>query len=234
MQRGSDSQNSSVDEPIDGLIAQGDAVADGGAPGWTQSEIHSLNDSVNDAMNESMPGSVAERKGREGNREEEGKEASAAVEHDGTLYLVTAGAPGVDANKSRDDEFAAQESEASKAVAVVREDVEQACALLADLIEANGIPRPTITKRWRDEMRRLIDIDHVPLDDVLGAIHWSTSHHFWRPNILSPLKLRKHYRAMWLQANPSTSALAATGTSGTTSHNAGVLARRRARRGAQQ
>ena len=114
-----------------------------------------------------------------------------------------------------------------------RIDVEQACTLLADLIAANGANRPNIGQRWRDDMRRLIDIDGISLEDVLGAIRWSQGHHFWRSNILSPLKLRKHYEAMRLQANPGTAALPPTGTAGT-SHNAGVLQRRRARREAQK
>jgi hypothetical protein len=119
-------------------------------------------------------------------------------------------------------------------VALVRPEIAEACELLADLIEANGAKRPTIGQRWHDEIRRMIDIDDIAPADILAAIRWSQAHHFWRSNILSPLKLRKHYQAMRLQANPGTAQLAPTGTSGAASHNAGVLQRRRARREAQQ
>ncbi|MFE9949334.1 hypothetical protein ACFYRJ_17585 [Streptomyces sp. NPDC005531] len=82
----------------------------------------------------------------------------------------------------------------------IRPDVEQACSLLADLMEANGCRRPAITKDWRDAARLLIDKDGVALDDVLGAIRWSQADSFWRSNILSLPKLRKQYDALRLQA----------------------------------
>ncbi|MFK0222163.1 hypothetical protein ACIQWN_28735 [Streptomyces vinaceus] len=82
----------------------------------------------------------------------------------------------------------------------IRPDVEQACLLLADLMEANGCRRPAITKDWRDAARLLIDKDGVPLDDVLGAIRWSQANDFWRSNILSMPKLRKQYDTLRLQA----------------------------------
>jgi hypothetical protein len=97
----------------------------------------------------------------------------------------------------------------------VRLDVEQACTLLADLIEANGSRRPTITQQWRDECRRMIDRDDIPLEDVLGAIRWSQADQFWRANVLSMPKLRKQYDTLRLQAQRNRStALAPTGTGG--------------------
>ncbi|WP_405699136.1 hypothetical protein OG209_05425 [Streptomyces sp. NBC_01383] len=82
----------------------------------------------------------------------------------------------------------------------IRPDVEQACVLLADLMEANGCRRPTVSKEWRDAARLLLDKDGVPLDDVLGAIRWSQADDFWRSNILSLPKLRKQYDTLRLQA----------------------------------
>ncbi|MEV7770475.1 hypothetical protein [Kitasatospora sp. NPDC086791] len=97
----------------------------------------------------------------------------------------------------------------------IRIDVEQACTLLADLIEANGSRRPTITQQWRDECRRMIDRDGVPLEDVLGAIRWSQGDPFWCSNVLSMPKLRKQYDTLRLQAQRGRgTALAPTGTSG--------------------
>jgi hypothetical protein len=136
--------------------------------------------------------------------------------------------------RSREQGEGDRTSAEAGAVAIPRSEVEEACRLLADLIEANGSKRPAIGKRWHDDIRLMIDKDRVAPADVLAAIRWSQAHHFWRSNILSPFKLRKHYEAMRLQANPGTAELPPTGTAGAVSHNAGVLQRRRARREAQQ
>ncbi|MET9467402.1 hypothetical protein ABZY44_21865 [Streptomyces sp. NPDC006544] len=82
----------------------------------------------------------------------------------------------------------------------LRTDVEQACSLLADLIEENGSRRPAVTREWRDAARLLIDKDAVPFEDVLGAIRWSQANDFWRANVLSMPKLRKQYDTLRLQA----------------------------------
>jgi hypothetical protein len=81
-----------------------------------------------------------------------------------------------------------------------RIDVEQACTLLADLIEKNGAKRPTVTKAWRDAARLMIDRDKVALTDILGAINWSQNDDFWRANILSMPKLRKQYEQLRLRS----------------------------------
>lgn len=82
----------------------------------------------------------------------------------------------------------------------IRPDVEQACLLLAELMEANGCRRPAINKEWRDAARLLLDKDGVPIDDVLGAIRWSQADDFWRSNIHSLPKLRKQFDTLRLQA----------------------------------
>lgn len=136
--------------------------------------------------------------------------------------------------RSREQGEGDRTSAAAADVAKARPEVEEACNLLADLMVANGrAKRPNITQRWRDDIRRMIDIDGIAPEDVITAIRWSQKNSFWCSNIQSPQKLRKHYERMRLQANPSSAPLAATGTGGT-SHNAGVLQRRRARREAQQ
>ncbi|WP_051966500.1 hypothetical protein [Kitasatospora mediocidica] len=102
-----------------------------------------------------------------------------------------------------------------RTVEPVRLDVEQACTLLADLIEANGSRKPVITQDWRDECRRMIDRDRVPLENVLAAIRWSQADSFWCSNVLSMPKLRKQYDTLRLQAQRGhSSPLAATGTDG--------------------
>lgn len=81
-----------------------------------------------------------------------------------------------------------------------RPDVTRICEHLADQIEANGSKRPTITQRWLDEARRLLDRDGRTVDQVIRAIDWSQSNTFWRSNILSMPKLREKYDTMRLQA----------------------------------
>lgn len=87
----------------------------------------------------------------------------------------------------------------------VRADVERICDHLARRIEQNGSKRPTITARWRDAARLLLDRDGRTEAEVIGAIDWcqtgsSQSATFWRSNILSMPKLREKYDQMRLQA----------------------------------
>ena len=83
----------------------------------------------------------------------------------------------------------------------VRPDVEELCSLLADLVEANGSKRPAITKQWRDEARRMLDIDKRDFAKARGLIQWTQSDPFWRSNILSMPKFRKQYDSLRLRAN---------------------------------
>jgi len=81
-----------------------------------------------------------------------------------------------------------------------REDVEQACVLLADLIEGNGSKRPRISDEWRRAARLLMDKDGRSLEQVLTAIRWSQNDEFWRGNVLSMPTLRKQYDKLRLAA----------------------------------
>lgn len=92
------------------------------------------------------------------------------------------------------------EAEPSDAVSIARQDVERLCARLADRIEQNGSKRPTVTTKWRDSARLLIDKDGHTEEQVRAAIDWSQNHEFWRGNILSMPKLREKYDQMRLQA----------------------------------
>lgn len=74
-----------------------------------------------------------------------------------------------------------------------REDVERICNYLAEWITRNGSRKPTIGKEWRDEARRLIDIDKRPLDEIRDVIRWCQRDTFWRKNILSMPKFRAQY-----------------------------------------
>lgn len=81
-----------------------------------------------------------------------------------------------------------------------RPDVERVCAHLADRMVANDCKRPTISQEWRDEARRLIDLDGRTEDQIMRCIDWATAHHFWRKNILSMPTLRKQYDRLRLDA----------------------------------
>ena len=81
-----------------------------------------------------------------------------------------------------------------------REDVEQVCKHLATVIEEGGDKRPTITARWRTDMRRLFDIDGITPDQAITAINWAHANDFWQAHILSPAKLRAKYPTLRRQA----------------------------------
>jgi hypothetical protein len=91
-----------------------------------------------------------------------------------------------------------------------RADVESLCQELADLIVANGSRRPTVTKKWRDAARLMIDRDGIPVDMIMGAIRWSQGNDFWKAHILSMPKLRDKYDTMRLQAESSPTRRVAT------------------------
>lgn len=87
------------------------------------------------------------------------------------------------------------------ALAVVdRPDVERLCIHLADRIEANGANRPTITGKWRDAARLMLDRDQRTEAQITAAIDWCQDDEFWRSNVLSMPKLREQYEQLRLQA----------------------------------
>lgn len=74
------------------------------------------------------------------------------------------------------------------------------CDLLADLVERNGSKRPSITKRWHDACRLMIDVDGREPAKIRRAIEWCQADEFWRPNIMSMSKLREKYDQLALAA----------------------------------
>lgn len=76
-----------------------------------------------------------------------------------------------------------------------RDDIEQICSrLLQWLIKKDYRLRPTlVTDAWRNEARKLFDIDNVSLDEALAVLEWSQRDHFWAKNIHSLPTFRKQY-----------------------------------------
>jgi hypothetical protein len=78
---------------------------------------------------------------------------------------------------------------------------------LADWIERNGSKRPKITPEWLRELERMYRIDGRDIPAIEAMIDWSQQDSFWRGNILSPKKLRKHFDTMRLRSTESSGAM---------------------------
>lgn len=81
-----------------------------------------------------------------------------------------------------------------------RPDVDRLCALLADLVAENGSKRPTITKAWRVEARRMLDLDRRDPVKAENLIRWCQADSFWRANVRSMVKFRAQYDQLRLRA----------------------------------
>lgn len=106
-----------------------------------------------------------------------------------------------------------EEAKASPEKAI-RGDVEFLCTLLADSVESNGARRPNVTKKWRDEARRLLDLDKVPLANAERVLRWSQADPFWRSNILSMPTFRDKFDQLSMKSS------SAAGTNATKAANA--------------
>ena len=80
-----------------------------------------------------------------------------------------------------------------------REDVDSLCSHLLDKITGNG-GKATITEKWRNEARLLLDADKVELDVAHRLIDWCQDDPFWHTNILSMTKFRQQYQQLLLKA----------------------------------
>jgi hypothetical protein len=104
-------------------------------------------------------------------------------------------APGTEEQGSR-----GTEEQGAGEVVAIRADVQMLCDLLADLIERNGSKRPTVSKAWIDEARRMLDLDGREPEKAARLIRWSQDDEFWRANILSMSKFRAKYDQLRLAA----------------------------------
>jgi hypothetical protein len=82
----------------------------------------------------------------------------------------------------------------------LRRDVDQLCERLVTRMVENGCKKPTITDRWRDSARLLLDRDKRDLHEALTLIDWSQSDDFWRANVQSMPTFREQYDRLRLQS----------------------------------
>jgi hypothetical protein len=74
-----------------------------------------------------------------------------------------------------------------------RSDVAALCSLLADLVEANGSPRPKVSEAWGTQARLLLDAGSRTLEEAEAVLRWCQANDFWRGNVLSMPKFREKY-----------------------------------------
>jgi DNA-binding transcriptional ArsR family regulator len=114
--------------------------------------------------------------------------------------LPSAGAGHRDRSSSDKNQMKNKNKPSTSVAVPDRPDVEKICRHLADRIEDNGSKRPNITKKWRDEARRLIDLDGRTVDQIIRAIDWCQNDTFWKANVLSMPTLREQYDRLRLAA----------------------------------
>lgn len=81
-----------------------------------------------------------------------------------------------------------------------RPEVVALCDLLADLVESNGSKRPTVTTKWHDAARLMLDRDKRDPQQAAELIQWAQANTFWQSNVLSMVKFRDKYDTLRLQA----------------------------------
>lgn len=88
-------------------------------------------------------------------------------------------------------------------VANDRADVLELCTLLQARMVENGCRKPTISDRWKTDMRLLLDKDAVPFEVAKVVLEWSQQDSFWKGNIHSPAKFRKQFDKLKLRVEES-------------------------------
>ncbi len=79
-----------------------------------------------------------------------------------------------------------------------RIDVERLLEALVAGLTANDV-KPTITDRWRNDLRLILDKDGREMNEAISVIKFATTDKFWKSNILSASKLREKYDTLRLQ-----------------------------------
>lgn len=75
--------------------------------------------------------------------------------------------------------------------------------LLAELVEANGSPKPTVTRSWLIDLETILS-SHLP-DEVERVIRWCQADKFWRSKVMTSAQLRKQYDRLRLDADAAAS-----------------------------
>jgi len=83
----------------------------------------------------------------------------------------------------------------------VRDDVRELCELLQKLIVENGSKEPTITDKWLNDARLMLDKDGRDFAAAGRLIQWCQGDPFWKSNILSMPTFRAKYDQLRLDAN---------------------------------
>lgn len=141
-------------------------------------------------------GKYVEKRRREADRLREYRQSSASRTDDvrSTDPVPTANVGG----KSREEKSREEERPAS-ADAERREDVDSLCDVLVELVVATGARKPSVTKQWRDEARKLLDRDGVERGEAERVMRWALADDFWRANVLSMPKFRQKFDQLKLQ-----------------------------------
>lgn len=83
----------------------------------------------------------------------------------------------------------------------VAPEVQRLCALLADLVRANGFKVGAVGFSWWQACDRLMRIDGLTAEQIEILARWATSHEFWSANVRSMPALRKHVDQLRAQRN---------------------------------
>ena len=126
--------------------------------------------------------------------------AESPSESGGIAQSDRAKSPSVPISKDLDTKTENVGGAASAPILAVVDSWQVLCHALADRIEANGSKRPTVTKKWLDAARLMVERDGRSIAQVSNMINWSQDSSFWRANILSMPTLREKYDQMRLQA----------------------------------
>lgn len=74
------------------------------------------------------------------------------------------------------------------------------CELLADLVEANGSRRPTVSNAWLVEADRMLRLDGRDPAKAERLLRWCQADPFWKGNVLSMSTFRRQYDRLRLRA----------------------------------
>lgn len=81
--------------------------------------------------------------------------------------------------------------------------------LLSNMVKAEGINKSfenTNSQSWADDFRKLVEIDKVTdKKQIFEVMNWVVKDSFWKVNVLSANKFRKHYLTLSLRMKESAS-----------------------------